>query len=462
MNVVVKEKGQGTKRSYSAADAAKTLTGMNTTKMTTEEHEGAVEGLTAIYSQLETKGYLPNTEAKAAFEALYAKMAKDNYINPDFNVNDLPDISELSIRGGRKQRGGGDCNWRHKGILIAMLACLWMFGGAQAATWAYNEAATWSSTVISGMGATAQGVVQSISNVPSTILGLLQSCGSYLYTLIPDMPEAFDSTGVQNAWGSAFNIFLVKSSEMLIIMGQAVELELRLGGFGGGKIWKITMDWAAQNWLGIGAAAIAGVAKKKYDALLAENEKLIQDLNAAKAAEPVPPPTEEPKTGTLKKIMNAATTATTAATSGAKAGYALTGKAIIFAQEVGASAMQRFCDSIDWLMDNIREPANDEEEPANKRQKTAPPPDLTEEKTGITILLAAASNLQPLPKDDTGIAVEHDGGKRSTRKRNRRTRKPKSRKPKKRKSSGRKAKKASRKMKSLNGRKTRRRGSKKR
>ena len=225
-------------------------------------HVATQSEIAKIIPEMGDKGWLNAPGSEEALTGLLNTLT----LNPNFNVDDLPDLNKLQIEGGRKQRGGGKCNWYHKGLLMAMLACLWMFGGAQAAAWAYSEAATWSSAVISSMGATAQGVVQAIGNAPSTILGLLKSCGSYLYTLIPTMPgmpAAFNSTGVGSAWGNAFDIFLVKSSEMLIIMGQAVELELRLGGFGGGRIWKITMDWAAQNWIVIGTTAIAGVAKKK-------------------------------------------------------------------------------------------------------------------------------------------------------------------------------------------------------
>jgi hypothetical protein len=415
-----------------------------------------------IITEMRDKGFLKASGSEAALTGLLETLT----LNPDFNVNDLPDISKLSIGGGRKQRGGGDCKWYHKGMLMAMLACLWMFGGAEAAAWAYSEAATWSSAVVSSFGTTVQGFAQSIGNAPSTIFELLKSCGSYLYTLIPNMPAmpgAFNSTGVQTAWGNAFDIFLVKSSEMLIIMGQAVELELRLGGFGGGRIWKITMDWAAQNWIGIGATAIAGVAKTKYDALLKENQKLLEDLKAAKAAPPPEAEAEappEPKKGTLNKIMDAAKIAATGATSGANAVYVFTGNTIIFAQEVGASAMQKFCDSIDWLSASAAAAAA---AAASGPAPEAPEaPDLQQEKGGIAMLLEIAEVLPPLSKDDTAIAVELGGGKRSTRKRNGRTRKPKTRNAKKRKSSGRKAKKVSRKMKSRKGRKTRRRGSKKR
>jgi hypothetical protein len=410
-----------------------------------------------IIGEMGDKGYLNASGSEEALTGLLNTLT----LNPYFDVNELPDLNELKIGGGRKQRGGGDCKWYHKGILIAMLACLWMFGGAQAATWAFNEARTWSTAVSSSMGTTAQGVAQSIGNVPSTILGLLQSCGSYLYTFIPNMPAmppAFNMTGVQTAWGNAFDIFLVKSSEMMIIMGQAVELELRLGGFGGGRIWKITMDWAAQNWIGIGVTAIAGVGKRKYDALLKENQKLLEDLKAAKATdagkEAAPPP--EPNKGTLKKIMDAATTVAKGATSGAKTGYELTGKAIIFAQEVYESAMEKFCDSIDFI-------AAAASASSGAPAPEAPAPDLQQEKTDIAALIKAAANLSPLPPlSEAELADSSWGGKRSTRKRNGRTRKPKTRNAKKRKSSGRKAKKVSRKMKSRKGRKTRRRGSKKR
>jgi hypothetical protein len=406
-----------------AVNAANTLANMK--NMPIEQREDAVEGLIKIYEQLTEKGYLPDDTAKTAFKALVdSGTFKEAKINE--SIASLPDITTTLKRkrpseGGRKhkQHGGKDCDKTDYAILVAMMAVLY-----------------WTGAVPATVGYVATGAASYMPNVDD-IASTMNTCKSYLSVLIP---SAFPGDELAYAVGAVGNTFVRKVGEMMIILAEAANLSLKMGFSMGAKtIWDTTISWVKDN----PTYVIAGYAGKtaigwRKDAIA------------------------------LKRIKDEEGAAAAAAAAGA-APKALTQEQQNKYKDLLFNLVVRIRDLLCDLTDVIRNTTTDAatkikemstvgKTAATTATNTDPDPieEIREDLSLLKGLADAAAEASPL------ASPLASGGKRSTRKRNSRTRKPKSRKPKKRKSSGRKAKKASRKIKSRNGRKTRRRGSKKR
>ena len=431
MDIVAETRGikQGTKRKDNFFDPSEkktkygpagNLTNQEDAMVREKMETNAPSGMTRdqFMSALKSKGYFPNTKAKDAFEALLDnKTFKEAKI--DETIGYLPDLSKLSIGGGRKQRGGKKCDYTDYAILMAMMAVLYWTGAIPAAaTAAYITGSTYMPDI-------------------NTITTTMETCASYLSALVP---SAFPVNEIGDAFSAVGKTFVRKVGELLIILAEAANLSLKLNFSVGAKtIWDTTINWVKDN----PTYVLTGYAGKiaigwRADAL---ELKKIKDKEAA-----APKALTSDEVKTYKKVFG----------------------------DIIYRIRDLLCDLTDLIRNGaataadisvvgiakVRSPSDATATTATTGTNTDGDPDSIEEiKTDLGLLKGladAAAAAEPL------ASPLASGGKRSTRKRNGRTRKPKSRKPKKRKSSGRKAKKASRKMKSRNGRKTRRRGSKKR
>ena len=394
---------------------------------------GAPSGMTRdqFMTALQSKGYFPNPKAKAAFEALLTNGTFEEE-NIAASLAYLPDLSAMA--GGRKQRGGKDCDKTDYAILVAMMAVLYWTGAIPAAA-----------TAVYSTVATQVGNVTSYMPGIDTIMDKMGLCLTYFRTFIP---LAFPGDELAYAVGAVGNTFVRKVGEMLIILAEAANLSLKMGFSVGAKtIWDTTIGWVKDN----PTYVIAGYAGKKALAWRADAIalKAIKDA-AATDAPPV------------------------ALTSEQQNKY----KDLLFNLVVRIRDL--LCDLTDAISSTTNTVLDKGKALANIGMKKNSSPTATATTTtgtntdgdSIEEIKADIDIMQELVDATAAWSVKANngnsaGGKRSTRKRAGRTRNAKSRNAKtrnakKRKSSGGKAKKVSRKIKSRKGRKTRRRGSKKR
>jgi len=379
------------------------------------------------YDTLVKKGYLPNDKAKEAFKALLDnKTFKEAKI--DETIGSLPDLSKLSIGGGRKQRGGKDCGKTDYAILAAMMAVLY-----------------WTGAIPATIGYVVAGAASYMPDVDA-IKDTMSACWSYLTYLVPASFPSYQLGGAVNA---VWETFFRKVGETLIIIAEAANLSLKMGfSTGAETIWNATIGWVKDHPLYV----VGGIAARKANGWRIEATRLRAIEDGGQAIDPVPVQAVYDKIiditgkgiGILCDLIEVMT------------GIISTG-ITAFVQTPAKIALA--FGSIDGPIGVLRN------EVAAAKDLPAAKDDAAKALRSRRRRVVAVQVRAPGDGNDGDTESGHEsagGGKRSTRKRAGRTRKPKSRNAKKRKSSGRKAKKVSRKVKSRKGRKTRRRGSKKR